>query len=85
MMKEDTDKVGRIIAAQKPHWSPGSAVGYHSLTYGLIVDQLVPRIDPKKRTTDQFIREEIAEAYGMMILPCCSKSNSLSLLMILKK
>ena len=73
MIKEDPDKVGQIIAALKPNWLPGSGRGYHSLTYGLIVDQLVPRIDPPKRTTDQFIREEIAEAYGITIIFCSSE------------
>ena len=64
MLVEDPDKVGRIIAEQKPNWPPGSTSGYHALTFGVVVDQLIRRIDPKHRSLDQYFREEIAEPYG---------------------
>ncbi|MEU1341047.1 serine hydrolase domain-containing protein [Streptomyces sp. NPDC005827] len=45
------------LAAQTPHWHPGAAHGYHGLTIGTLVDELVRRIDG--RTLDRFYREEI--------------------------
>ena len=39
-------------------------MGYHALTYGLYVDELLRRVDPKHRTMQQFIREEIADTFG---------------------
>ena len=76
MIREDPDEVGRIIAAQKPNWQPGSAQGYHAVSFGIIVDQLIRRIDPKQRPLDQFFREEIAEPYGRVILACSGDSSS---------
>ena len=64
MINEDPEKIGQIIADQKPNWPPGTGHGYHALSYGVVVDQLVRRIDPKHRSLDQFFREEIAEPYG---------------------
>jgi CubicO group peptidase (beta-lactamase class C family) len=46
------------IAAQVPHWRPGSAHGYHALTIGTIMDELVRRIDG--RTISDFFSTEIA-------------------------
>lgn len=42
-------------------WSPGEAHGYHSLTYGWLAGELVRRVDPKKRTLGEFIRDEITK------------------------
>lgn len=44
-----------------PLWSPGSAYGYHAFTYGWLAGELIRRVDPKKRSVGQFIREEISE------------------------
>ena len=43
---------------------PGTAVGYHTLTYGLYADQLVRRVDKHGRGLGQFFREEIAKPFG---------------------
>src|SRR5207244_10328757 len=32
------------LAAQAPYWLPGSAHGYHGLTYGWLVGELVRRV-----------------------------------------
>lgn len=48
------------LERQSPIWSPGSAQGYHAITYGWITGELIRRVDPKKRTLGQFIQDEIA-------------------------
>uniref|UniRef100_A0A914W1N5 Beta-lactamase-related domain-containing protein n=2 Tax=Plectus sambesii TaxID=2011161 RepID=A0A914W1N5_9BILA len=50
---------------QKPIWTPGTKTGYHVMTFGWLVDQLVRRIDPKHRSVGQFFREEIGSPYGL--------------------
>jgi CubicO group peptidase (beta-lactamase class C family) len=48
------------LEQQTPIWSPGTAQGYHALTYGWLAGELIRRVDPKKRTVGQFIQNEIA-------------------------
>jgi CubicO group peptidase (beta-lactamase class C family) len=49
------------LESQQPEWVPGTAHGYHSLTYGWLAGELVRRVDPMNRTLGQFIRDEIAK------------------------
>jgi CubicO group peptidase (beta-lactamase class C family) len=56
----DLDRVGAILARQKPAWAPGTAHGYHSISMGMYVQELVRRADPKARTLGQLFHEEIA-------------------------
>jgi CubicO group peptidase (beta-lactamase class C family) len=46
------------LAAQAPWWPPGSKHGYHALTFGYLVGELVRRITGKSLGT--FLREELA-------------------------
>jgi CubicO group peptidase (beta-lactamase class C family) len=46
------------LAAQAPQWEPGSAAGYHSLTQGFLVGEVVRRITG--RTLGDFFAEEVA-------------------------
>ncbi|PQE24823.1 beta-lactamase protein [Rutstroemia sp. NJR-2017a BVV2] len=46
------------LAKQAPWWTPGTASGYHALTYGFLVGKLVRQTTGK--TLKQFIAEEIA-------------------------
>ena len=46
------------LAAETPWWEPGSANGYHALTYGYLVGEVVRRITG--RTLGTFFREEVA-------------------------
>uniref|UniRef100_A0A914UL92 Beta-lactamase-related domain-containing protein n=1 Tax=Plectus sambesii TaxID=2011161 RepID=A0A914UL92_9BILA len=57
----DHKRLARIFEEQKPNWPPGTATGYHALTYGWLVDQLIRRADPQKRGIGQFFRENIAQ------------------------
>lgn len=40
----DHDALAQRIAAQTPAWEPGRGHGYHALTFGTLVDELVRRI-----------------------------------------
>jgi CubicO group peptidase (beta-lactamase class C family) len=58
----DWDKMTGLLAAQAPLWEPGSQSGYHALTQGYLVGEVVRRITGKSLGT--FFREEIAEPLG---------------------
>ncbi|VDM58349.1 unnamed protein product [Angiostrongylus costaricensis] len=49
----------------RPIWEPGKAVGYHALSYGWLVDQIIRRTDIKHRGIGQFFKEEIADKHGL--------------------
>jgi CubicO group peptidase (beta-lactamase class C family) len=56
----DWDWMTRQIAALKPIAEPGSKALYLSMTFGWLCGELVRRADPKGRSFQQFMREEIA-------------------------
>ena len=58
----DWDKMTGLLAGQAPLWPPGSQSGYHALTQGYLVGEVVRRITGKSLGT--FFREEIAEPLG---------------------
>ena len=58
----DWDKMTGLLAAQAPLWEPGSQSGYHALTQGYLVGEVVRRITGRSLGT--FFREEIAEPLG---------------------
>jgi CubicO group peptidase (beta-lactamase class C family) len=58
----DWDKVTALLAAQAPLWEPGTASGYHAITQGYLVGEVVRRITGKSLGT--VFREEIAEPLG---------------------
>ncbi|VDN01724.1 unnamed protein product [Thelazia callipaeda] len=60
----DHQKIADIISRQKPNWIPGTKVGYHAITYGWLVDQIVRRVDPKHRSIGTFFKQEIAEKFA---------------------
>lgn len=51
----------RAMEQARPLWVPGTAHGYHAVTYGWLAGELVRRVDPRKRSIGQFIREDIAQ------------------------
>jgi CubicO group peptidase (beta-lactamase class C family) len=61
----DLDFVARVLARQKPAWKPGTRHGYHTLTIGLYMQELIRRVDPEHRTLGRFFREEIAEPLSL--------------------
>jgi CubicO group peptidase (beta-lactamase class C family) len=56
----DLDAVARILARQTPAWPPGTRHGYHTMTLGLYMQELMRRIDPAHRTLGRVFHEEIA-------------------------
>jgi CubicO group peptidase (beta-lactamase class C family) len=51
------------LEAQSPFWEPGTAHGYHALSYGWLVGELVRRITG--RTVGTYFAEEIARPLGL--------------------
>jgi len=52
------NRIINLLAAQKPWWEPGKQSGYHALTFGYLVGEVVRRISNK--TLGTFFREEVA-------------------------
>jgi CubicO group peptidase (beta-lactamase class C family) len=61
----DLDGMARMLARQKPAWPPGTRHGYHAMTIGLYMQEIMRRVDPAHRTLGRFFREEIAEPLGL--------------------
>ena len=61
----DLDYVARLLARQKPAWPPGTRHGYHTMTLGLYMQELIRRVDPAHRTLGRFFHEEIAVPLGL--------------------
>jgi CubicO group peptidase (beta-lactamase class C family) len=57
------DPIVEALAAQAPVWEPGTAHGYHALTYGWLVGEVVRRVDGRR--LGQFFAEEIAGPLGL--------------------
>ena len=51
------------LARQKPFWEPGTRHGYHALTFGWLVGEVVRRISGKSLGT--YFRDEIASPLGL--------------------
>lgn len=58
----DWDKCCSLLAAQAPWWTPGDRSGYHGLTQGYLVGEVVRRVTGK--TLGQFFAQEIAGPLG---------------------
>ncbi|PAV72631.1 hypothetical protein WR25_21086 [Diploscapter pachys] len=61
----DHTRMSKLLEEQPANWEPGTKVGYHALTYGWLLDQLVRRIDPEHRSIGTFFREEIAQPHNL--------------------
>jgi CubicO group peptidase (beta-lactamase class C family) len=58
----DWETTTAALAAETPWWEPGSAHGYHALTFGHLVGEVVRRIDG--RSLGAFFRDEVARPLG---------------------
>jgi len=58
----DWDRLAGMLAAMEPWWEPGSVSGYHALTFGWLVGEVIRRVDG--RSVGRFIAEEIAGPLG---------------------
>ena len=59
----DWDAMTAALAAQAPWWEPGTAHGYHGVTYGHLVGEVLRRATG--RTVGTIIREELAAPLGI--------------------
>jgi CubicO group peptidase (beta-lactamase class C family) len=59
----DWDLTVEMLAAQEPLWPPGTRHGYHALTYGHVVGELVRRVTGRSLGT--FFRDEVAGPLGL--------------------
>ena len=59
----DPRVVCEALAAQAPWWEPGTQHGYHAVTFGHLVGEVVRRVDG--RTLGNYFREELAQPLGL--------------------
>jgi CubicO group peptidase (beta-lactamase class C family) len=59
----DWNKMCAELAAQAPWWPPGTAHGYHAITYGWLVGELVRRTSGRR--IGRFFREEIVHPLAL--------------------
>ena len=59
----DWDAICARLAAMAPLWPPGTASGYHPVTYGILAGEIFRRVDG--RTMDVALREDLAEPFGL--------------------
>jgi CubicO group peptidase (beta-lactamase class C family) len=57
------DEIAARLAAAPPAWEPGTKQGYHALTYGWLVGELVRRITG--RTLGRYFHDEVAVPLGL--------------------
>ena len=52
------DRIIGLLASQKPWWKSGTKIGYHMITFGYLLGELVRRVTGK--SLGEFFRDEIA-------------------------
>jgi CubicO group peptidase (beta-lactamase class C family) len=57
------DPIVEALAAQAPVWEPGTAHGYHALTYGWLVGEIVRRVSGQ--SIGDFFQEHVAGPLGL--------------------
>lgn len=62
-MMTDWEAMTTALAAMAPAWVPGTATGYHALTFGWLVGEIVHRADG--RPFGQFVQEELCAPLGI--------------------
>ena len=58
----DWEKMTTLLARQAPWWEPGTKSGYHAITQGYLLGEVVRRVTGQ--SLGVFLREEIAGALG---------------------
>lgn len=59
----DTRAMAALLAAEPPHWPPGTRSGYHALSIGPLADGLFLKVTG--RTVGQYFRDELAQPLGI--------------------
>ena len=58
----DREKATTLLARQAPWWEPGTAIGYHAITFGPLIGEVIRRVTGT--TLGQFFAEEVAGPLG---------------------
>ncbi len=58
----DWDKTIAQLEQQVPIFKPGSASGYHPVTYGFLAGEIAKRADKQQRSLGRIMREELCQA-----------------------
>jgi CubicO group peptidase (beta-lactamase class C family) len=58
----DWEKMTSALARQKPWWEPGTATGYHAVTQGYLIGEVIRRVAGK--SFGEFLRDEVAGPLG---------------------
>ncbi|MBX3286492.1 MAG: beta-lactamase family protein [Actinobacteria bacterium] len=58
----DWDTVVAALAAQAPLWEPGTAHGYHALTFGHLVGEVIRRVSGQR--VGDYVRQHVAGPVG---------------------
>lgn len=59
----DWDAMTEALAAQEPFWQPGTRNGYHGLTFGFLVGEVIRRVSG--RSLGEFFHDEVAGPLGL--------------------
>jgi CubicO group peptidase (beta-lactamase class C family) len=59
----DWELMTAALAAETPFWAPGTRHGYHGLTFGYLVGEVVRRVSG--RSLGRFFRDEVAGPLGL--------------------
>ena len=59
----DGERMTTWLAAQRPWWTPGTATGYHALTWGFLLGEVVRRATG--RTLAEVLRDDVAGPLGV--------------------
>ena len=59
----DWDYMIQLIENEKPFWEPGKETGYHMMTTGWLIGELIRRVNGK--SLGEFFNNELGEPYGL--------------------
>ena len=59
----DWDYMVELLENEEPFWKPGEKVGYHMITTGWLIGELIKRISGK--SLGQFFNDEISKPYNL--------------------
>lgn len=59
----DWERMADVLAREEPWWTPGTQHGYHGLTFGFLVGEIVRRVSGK--SLGEFFRDEVSGPLGL--------------------
>ncbi|VDM81042.1 unnamed protein product, partial [Strongylus vulgaris] len=67
-----SELISTLIEEAVPLWTPGTKRGYHALSYGFLVDEVIKRLHPQKHSVSQIYEDEVwSEAVTELPLISC--------------